>query len=167
MSLRIPHRLLRAAALALPLIGLSAVWAIAHVRAQQGIEWEVPVAGIDPRDLLRGHYIVYRYDWPGLAPGLSPQAVSALCLEGIPPRITAVAPGRDACAHPVREPGTGRGLASGRLYVAQSAAPALERQLADPSLQGVLRVRVRADGQITPLALEFRPRLPPQPEPAR
>jgi len=167
VSLRIPHRLLRAAALALPLIGLGAVWAIAHLRAQQGVEWEVPVTGIDPRDLLRGHYIVYRYEWPGLAPGRPAQAASALCLEGVPPRIAAVSLGHDACAHPVREPGTGRGLATGRLYVAQSAAPGLERQLADPSLQGVLRVRVRADGQITPLALEFRPRLPPQPEPAR
>ena len=166
MSLRIPHPLLRAAALALPLIGLGAAWAIAHLRAQQGIEWEVPVAGIDPRDLLRGHYIVYRYDWPGLAPTGAAQTAATLCLEGVPPRITAVTAGRDACAHPIREPGTDRGLATGRLYVAQSAAPGLERQLADPSLQGVLRIRVRADGQITPLALEFRPRPPPQAVPA-
>ena len=42
-------------------------------------------------------------------------------------------------------------------------APGLERQLADPSLQGVLRMRVRADGQITPLALEFTPRPEPVP----
>lgn len=157
-----PRDLLGLAVLALPLLGLGVAWAIALARAQQGVEWEVPVAGIDPRDLLRGHYIVYRYDWPGLAPTGTAQAAATLCLEGIPPRITAVTAGRDACVHPIREPGTDRGLATGRLYVAQSAAPGLERQLADPSLQGVLRFRARADGQITPLALEFRPRPSPR-----
>jgi hypothetical protein len=100
--------------------------------------------------------------------GLQPPAVGAeqaaatLCLEGVSPRITAVTASRGACAHPIHEPGIGRGLAIGRLHVAQSAAPGLERQLADPSQQGVLRLRVRADGQITPLALEFRPRPSPR-----
>jgi hypothetical protein len=51
----------------------------------------------------------------------------------------------------------------GRLCISQDKVPGLERQRADPSLQGVLRMRVRADGQITPLALEFRPRPEPVP----
>jgi hypothetical protein len=158
------HRtLLRLATLALPLLGLGGAWAIAHSRAQQGTEWEVPVAGVDPRDLLRGHYIVYRYRWPGLPEGTAPGTTRELCLAGTPPRIEAVTPVDGSCAHPVREPGPGRGLSTGRLYIPQDKALGLERQLAEPSLQGVLRMRVRADGQITPLALEFRPRPEPVP----
>ncbi len=150
--------LLRVGALALPLVGLAAAWAIAHDRAQQGVEWEVPIAGFDPRDLLRGHYIVYRYDWPGLAAGVSPSTSSALCLKGTPPRIEVVGPLDRACAHPIRAPHGSSALAAGRLYVPQDKAAALERQLADRSSRAVLRMRVRADGSITPLRIEFRPR---------
>jgi len=162
VSLHISHRLLRAAALALPLLGLGAAWAVAHLRAQQGTEWEVPVAGYDPRDLLRGHYIVYRYDWPGLDPQ-SARTAAVLCLNGDPPRIERVTIADEPCVHPVREPGEGRGLGTGRLYIPQAQASDLERQLTDVSLQGVLRLRVRADGQLTPLGLEFRPRSSPPP----
>ena len=44
---------LRAVALVLPLLGLAGTWTWTHVRAQQGTEWDVPIAGYDPRALLR------------------------------------------------------------------------------------------------------------------
>jgi biotin-(acetyl-CoA carboxylase) ligase len=52
-----PRDTLRAVVLALPLIGLAAAWAVSHHRGQQGTDWEVPVQGYDPRDLLRGQAV--------------------------------------------------------------------------------------------------------------
>ena len=35
-----------------------------HIQNKEtGTLWRVPVTGYDPRDLLRGHYLTYRYDW--------------------------------------------------------------------------------------------------------
>lgn len=30
---------------------------------KNGEQWRIPVTGYDPRDLLRGHYLTFRYDW--------------------------------------------------------------------------------------------------------
>lgn len=161
-------------ALALPLLGLAATWAWTHVRAQQGTEWDVPVMGYDPRDLLRGHYIVYRYDWPGLDPKADLYSASELCLMGTAPRIlrTEVGPlDGGPCANRVAafdqgsSAARGNGLDGGILYVPQTEASRLERQLADPAQQGMVRIRVRSDGHITPLRITFRPR-PVAPLPA-
>jgi hypothetical protein len=160
-----------ALALALPLAGLAASWASSHHAAQQGTEWEVPIAGYDPRDLLRGHYVIYRYDWPELEGRRTNLALeTVLCFEGEPPRIARVyRPGANGCpGHFVRASGGWNdpqgGLASGRLYVPQTRAAALERRLADPALQGMLRIRVRDDGHITPLEIEFVPRSAARPQ---
>ena len=93
------RRLAFALALALPLAGLAASWAGTHHRARQGVEWDVPIAGYDPRDLLRGHYVIYRYDWPGLEGRRTNLALEpVLCLDGEPPRIARVyRPGPGGC----------------------------------------------------------------------
>ena len=165
--------LLRLLALLLPLVGLGGTWAWTHVRAQQGTEWDVPIMGYDPRDLLRGHYIVFRYDWPGLERTIDPSSSYELCLTGNAPTITRVgfldANGM-SCPNPIRASDAGSdtarspGLSGGILYVPQVEAPRLEKKLADPAQQGVVRIRVRGDGHITPLSITFRPRpaaLPP------
>ena len=161
------RRLLGALALVLPLAGLGAGWGMTHVRAQQGTEWDVPIMGYDPRDLLRGHYVIYTYDWPGLE-GLERWARHGdLCIHGTAPRIERTTLGIDAqCANPVRghaySDDLAGGLFTGRLYVSQAEGTRLERQLRDPKLQGMVRVRLRDDGHITPLRITFRPR-PPAP----
>lgn len=156
------------AALALPVLGLAALWGWTHTRAQQGTEWDVTVQGYDPRDLLRGHYIRYRYDWPG-AEGVS-DIFDRACIEGTPPAITRVHVDFDPnCRYPLRvTPIEGRpdaGLSAGQLYVPQTQAAELERKLRDPKLQGVVRIRVRDDGHITPLSISFRPRAEASPAP--
>lgn len=157
-------RLLLGAALALPLAGLGTSWAVTHVRAQQGTVWQVPVSGYDPRDLLQGHYVQYRYDWPGLDFTSSPEGfygAPVLCLEGTAPRIAQVrvADGRP-CPVPVRadlsDPGMMGPLVGGRLYVPQTAAAGLEQKLANPAQKAILRFRLREDGHLTPLELTFR-----------
>ncbi len=158
------RRLALVLTLALPLAGLAASWATTHRTAQQGTEWLVPIGGYDPRDLLRGHYVIYTYDWPGLEGGSADlTSEPMLCLEGQAPNLArAHLPGGKPCEHPVRASGGWNdpegGLASGRLYVSQERAATLQRQLADPKLQGIVRIRVRKDGHLTPLDITFRPR---------
>lgn len=146
--------LLQVAALALPLLGLGASWLTSDRASRQGQEWEVPVRGYDPRDFLQGHYVMFQYDWPGLERDAA-GAAQALCIEGHPPRIERVRLGTGSCQYPVS---VETGPWGGRLYLAQDTALRMQQQLADPKQQGVLRFRLRPDGQIVPLALTFRPR---------
>jgi hypothetical protein len=153
------HAALRAVVLALPLIGLAAAWAVSHHRGQQGTDWEVPVQGYDPRDLLRGHYIVFQYDWPGLGDDEMPGPGTMLCLEGTAPRIDSVevVPEGTRCPRPVRA-APGDTLLAGKLYIPQEKAASLEAQLADPALRGIVRLRVRDNGRYTPMGIRFEPR---------
>lgn len=163
-----PRNALRAAVLLLPILGLALAWGIAHRRGQQGTDWDVPVQGYDPRDLLRGHYLMFQYDWPGLVEDDVPGPGAVLCLEGAPPRITVsrVQRGGEACARPVRA-APGDTLLAGRLYIPQERAPALEAQLRDPALRGIVRLRVRENGRYSPVDIRFepRPQAPPDPSP--
>jgi hypothetical protein len=154
---------LRALALVLPLLGLTGTWAFTHVRAQQGTEWDAPIAGYDPRDLLRGHYVVYTYDWPGLEGREEFEFARELCIHGTAPKIDRVTRGAGSdCASPVRAysytDDWGGGVLTGRLYVSQAEGARLQKQLTDPKLKGTVRFRLREDGHITPLAISFRPR---------
>lgn len=173
-----------AVALMLPLVVLGFSWAATYRLAQQGEEWLIPIRGYDPRDLLRGHYIQYQYDWPvdaaspekpGSDGGPSNIAfASQLCIEGTAPHISRVrelpailepssGPGQaGGCATIVRASLGARrevrGLSAGILFTSQTRAMALSRQLANPGLQGFVRVRIRPDGVMRPVDLEFKPR---------
>jgi hypothetical protein len=162
-------RSLRLGLLALPLVGLAGAWIVTHYRAQQGTEWEVPVSGYDPRDLLRGHYIQYQYDWPRLERAEHDAAERAdpeLCIIGQPPVISQVRQAKpdQNCANRAVAPAEGRwdwgpvNRWTGRLYVPQTQARAMEAKLRDPKLQAVVRFRLRPDGHVTPLAMTFRKR---------
>ena len=76
----------RLAAIILPVVGLAGLWGWSDYQSRQGTEWEVPIQGYDPRDLLRGHYVEFTYDWPG-SDDWAADAVIPLeaCLEGTPP----------------------------------------------------------------------------------
>lgn len=175
-----PLRLCLAAALLLPLAVLAYSWAATHHLAGQGQDWLVPIQGYDPRDLLRGHYVQYRYDWPvpassspdrnGRVAPFDPSSADRLCIEGQAPiivRVRDLPPQADAsavkgCAVVARATlGTRRevrGLDSGILFLSQPRALALSRQLAERSQQGFIRVRIRPDGVMRPIDMEFRPR---------
>jgi hypothetical protein len=155
-------RAARVLAVILPVAGLAGLWAMSANTYRQGTEWEVPIQGYDPRDMLRGHYVEFSYDWPGMAEdfGIGPQR---LCLEGDAPRITRateLAEGA-ACAHPLIADtdavyGIG-GLARGRLYVGQDRAAQLDRTLRNRDQRGIVTVRQREDGSFTPVSIRFRP----------
>lgn len=172
-------RLRLAIALALPLAALAGIWAMTWRAAQQGQEWLIPIQGYDPRDLLRGHYVRYRYDWPIDKAGIEEvrerfinlSHISSLCIEGRAPDITRariVQPYEKVeergCAIVARATlGTRRevrGLETGILYASQQRAIDLSHKLGDPTLQGFVRVKIRADGVMRPVDLVFRPRSP-------
>lgn len=151
------------AALALPLIGLGGSWAVTHLKSQQGTDWDVPIRGYDPRDLLRGHYITFQYDWPGLKrDGDAFAYIDTLCITGVAPAITSASRTAETsgCATIARASqwdAGGNGLGNGIFYVPQTKAASYERALRDPKQQGVMRVRIRDDGLVQPVALRFRP----------
>ncbi|MET0370777.1 MAG: GDYXXLXY domain-containing protein [Sphingobium sp.] len=168
MSWMIPPRRALAASLLLPLALFAGTWATTHRKAQQGDIWLIPVQGYDPRDLLRGHFVQYRYDWPaaGGADGESLGYAPALCIIGRAPHIAAVRSDvMDHCTIVAKATMGARrevqGLDTGILYVSQPRAIALSKQLADPTLQGLLLVRIRPDGVIRPIDLQFRRRARP------
>lgn len=157
-------RVARLAATILPLVGLAALWVQSERTYKTGTEWEVPIVGYDPRDYLRGHYVEFAYEWPGLPDhGTVP---AALCLEGTAPVIARVIArtGTAGCANPVM-PRTSdvygvNGLARGRLYLGQDRAAALQEQLSDADQRGIVTIRQRDDGSFTPVGIRFRPLTP-------
>jgi hypothetical protein len=158
-------RAARLAAFALPLAGLAALWGWSDHLSRQGTDWLVPVAGYDPRDLLRGHYVQFSYDWPGV--GAVPRGfddpLAELCLHGAAPRLESVsrpAPG-SRCEHLARAADADgsypMGLSMGRVYIPQTRSAELTRKLTDPDLRGYVVLRQREDGTVTPRELRFRP----------
>lgn len=157
------NRLIRLAAVVVPLLGLGALWAQSDRTYYQGTEWEVPIQGYDPRDYLRGHYVEFSYDWPGFDARELDQRPAALCLAGKPPRLDAVTAASDAaaCPHPITTDGNGvygiSALMAGRLYIGQDRAAQLEEQLRRGDQRGIVTIRHREDGSFTPIAIRFRP----------
>jgi hypothetical protein len=159
-------RYARLAAAVLPLLGLAALWAQSDRTYHSGTEWEVPIAGYDPRDYLRGHYVEFQYDWPGLeGPRFGFAGLERLCLEGTPPqryraRVVASDAALAKCAHPLRAPDGGiygtNGLVQGRLYIGQDRAETLQSQLQNRDQRGIVTIRQREDGSFTPVAIRFR-----------
>lgn len=157
----------RIIALMLPLVALAASWGFTHYKAQQGIVWRVPISGYDPRDLLRGHYVVYRYDWPGLSNSEDRSYVSELCIKGKAPTIDTTSISERPSAEPAPKstcaitarvaPGSDAdlGLLTGKIYIAQTKADALQKKLLDPKLQAFVHIRIRDDGIVTPIELSF------------
>jgi hypothetical protein len=79
------HRWLQIAVV-IPMLGLLVLVARAEVLLRSGASFRVAIEGYDPRDLLRGHYLQYRFrfDWQGesscgrLASGF-PESIDPSC----------------------------------------------------------------------------------------
>ncbi|PKP89609.1 MAG: hypothetical protein CVT75_12810 [Alphaproteobacteria bacterium HGW-Alphaproteobacteria-14] len=161
------NRLMRLAAVVLPVIGLAGVWGMGDHTYRQGTEWEVPIQGYDPRDFLRGHYVEFSYDWPGIDEWRD--SSQSICLEGTAPALSRVVIAktpaeRAACDYPLRADisgvYSGDSLMRGRLYVGQDRALALQEQLRNRDQRGIVTIRQREDGSFTPIAIRFRPLTP-------
>ena len=163
----------RIVALAVPVIGLAALWGLSDYESRQGTEWDVAIEGYDPRDLLRGHYVEFTYDWQGLDP--DPEAefedefglglpLEQFCLTGTPPGppvVSEVNGDISDCDYPVEADFGGvygeRSLARGRLYVGQDRASEIEQAMFDQDMRAIVRVRLGENRKLTPLDISFRP----------
>jgi len=149
--------------LALPIIGLGGLWGWSDFKSEQGTDWLVPIQGYDPRDLLRGHYIQFSYDWPGIEEE-ELRFSDRFCIVGSAPQIERLEVAGDPrdCTNPARADYSDvygeNELIVGRIYVPQTQARDLEDQLRDANLQGYVLVRQRDDGKITPRELRLEPR---------
>ncbi|KPF63929.1 GDYXXLXY domain-containing protein [Porphyrobacter sp. AAP60] len=162
------NRIVRLAAFAAPVLGLGMLWALSERTYHQGTEWDVPIQGYDPRDYLRGHYVEFTYDWPGID-AFRDSPPLALCMVGERPNLARVRALDSeariaACDHPVRARSDGvygwDGLTRGRLYIGQNRAAALEERLRNRDQRGIVTIRQRKDGSFTPISIRFRPLTP-------
>lgn len=164
---------LRLVAFVLPVAGLVGLWGLSDYQSRQGTDWEVPIEGYDPRDLLRGHYVEFTYDWPEVLEEGEAELelwerdpIERLCLSGNAPVIdSAVRIENDAeaaqctnlaVANPYAVYGY-EGLRRGRLYVSQDRAREIGEAMRETDQIGIVRVRVRDDGTVTPVDIRFRP----------
>jgi hypothetical protein len=165
-----------AAVLALPLVTLGAMVGDAERRIANADVLRVAIRGYDPRDLLRGHYLRYQFEWNAEIPFID--RVNRLCVLQAPADAAAtVRPlpwnKPEAAAADCRfvvngwgeviaesrraEPGergpAGRlrfvpsGVEDGRLYVPERHARELERLLAEGKVRLTIDLAVTPDGR--------------------
>lgn len=79
-------------AVVVPVLGLLALVGRSEYATRHGLAWTIPIQGYDPRDLLHGHYLLYRYrfQWDGVdtcgdtgAIERAPAAGCCLCLSSV------------------------------------------------------------------------------------
>src|SRR4051812_17800730 len=66
-------------ALLLPIVAFTGLVVRAELLRASGAVFHVVIAGYDPRDLLQGHYLRYRLQWP--TDGECDDAMCCLCLQ--------------------------------------------------------------------------------------
>lgn len=166
------------AALALPVLALGALIGEQELRFTDARTVNVPVLGVDPRDLLHGHYLTGRFDWDWeTAP--EHDATGGLCVQpgdAARPRVRLIegwAPG-DA-AEGCRLVIAGRAAKSGaafvphsldsgsmnvRLYVSETRAPDLEKLIRERPGAVTVDLAVRRDGSAAVRALRVDGQIP-------
>lgn len=137
-------RLVLAAVLMLPIVGLAAGIGVREASLSGASEWRIPITGYDPRDPVRGHYVQFVYDWrvEGSTAHCEIGSACELCLAHGPGVVTATirAPG-GACANRVEMAGSSMQASrmlqgspstlrfSGRIFVSEASAPGLDDAL--------------------------------------
>ena len=163
------RRLALALALLLPLVALAAGIVAAERGARGATRWRIPVAGYDPRDPVRGHYVQFRYDWrvDGPAQLCRSPADCALCLED-GGRAVRVVPHRLSCADRIDPAASRIALryapefaatplgAYSRLYVSEASAPRLTALLRGGG-PAVMEARLTRGGRLIPDRLAASP----------
>jgi len=164
------------ATLVLPILALAALIGEQELRFTDAQTVNVPVLGVDPRDLLRGHYLTGRFDWDwDTTP--THDAAGGLCVlpgDAARPKVRFIEnwhaeDGSTGCrlviSGRVRKsivpaatfvPGTlDSGSASVRLFVSETRAPDLERLIRERPGAVTVDLAVRRDGSATVRALRL------------
>jgi hypothetical protein len=158
-------RLLLLAALLLPLAWFAGTTWQNERQLAGGSEWRIPVSGADPRDLLRGHFIAFAYDWQlEGSTDICETTGCDLCLTRQGGRVTARFVARPA-ACPARvdvarsrldvRPHISDDMPArvfGRIFVSETSAPELDSRLREGPM--VVVATLAPDGRLINRRLE-------------
>lgn len=157
-------------AVLVPVLGLAALAGRAEYAVRHGPQWTIPIEGYDPRDLLHGQYLQYRYRlrWRGTdtcGAGTygerEPTPGCCLCLtrdatDGYDPFVRQVACGAAprTCDGSLRAEGM---LPPQRYFVPEDRAQALESALRSHAAAIELRASPSGEPAVHELLLDRRP----------
>src|SRR5690606_27514982 len=109
--------------------------------------WVIPIAGFDPRDPLRGHYVTFRYMWQVRGDALQCLDSNCLiCLEQLPegPVQARIVPRDDGEDCPGRVDPVASHISpdfTSRIFVSETSAPELEMALREGPMHVVALLR--------------------------
>jgi uncharacterized membrane-anchored protein len=134
-------------ALLLPIVAFAGLVVHAELLRASGPVFHVAIAGYDPRDLLQGHYLRYRLQWP--ADGACDGTTCCLCLQTSGAHTKVECGVADtACdaqlSHQIVEQGR-------EFFIQEDAGPALEQAIRRG--QGAIALNVTPNGQVRVHAL--------------
>lgn len=169
--------ILLAVTLLLPIIALAAMALQAERATSDATMFRVPIRGVDPRDILRGHYLNFDYDWdwrdPPAMPSRNSITAATLCLTA--PREPAKGPQAsfqsDGClamidgdfrtfGRPVFRPRRGDSHALPRLYVPEDYALRIEEIARRNDVPLTVDIAVTADRRVRILGWHIDGKLP-------
>lgn len=145
-------------ALVLPLLVPAALGVKAHLDIKNADIYRVPIAGYDPRDMLRGHYLIFRFEWPWADNNIPDENACAdnpqnccVCLSGdasAPAAHLQVCPPSpdSTCPAPIRGRLRGEGdfdIGINRYYIPETRARELEKLLRDGQMDFKLGLATR------------------------
>ena len=157
------RRTLLALALALPVVGLAGGIVVNQLSFRQASTWTIPVRGYDPRDLLRGHFVGFTYDWEVVGdPALCRGGSCTLCLEREEGRVVArIAARASTCVWKVDVAASNIAVTpdrfstpgfSSRLFVSETSVPQVTDMLAKRDVR--LVALLTREGRLVPQRLE-------------
>ena len=128
----------------------------AAITQRSGSIWQISIEGYDPRDLLRGHYLRFSYDW-AIKEGEScaGRAVCCLCLSevtgngNIEPSVRPIdcnAPERKSCDAVIDDGGKMLWAGQQQYFIPEDRAKDLEKMLWDPDRPFHVEVAIPAAG---------------------
>lgn len=145
-------------ALVLPILALAGSAYLKSVQRNSGVAVTLPISGFDPRDLLSGHYLIYRVDYGVEAVCDKQQGQASVCLrpqrglyptDELPPDCTLFIHGR--CDNGVFSAGLER------FYIPEAYAQVLEAKVRDQQGELVLAVDTQGNAAIRDLLIGGKP----------
>ena len=129
--------------LLLPIVAFAGLVVRAELLRASGPVFRVAIAGYDPRDLLQGHYLRYRMQWP--ADGACDGATCCLCLRtsGVHTKVECGVADKTCNAQLSRQM-----VDQGReFFIQEDAGPALEQAIRRG--QGEIALNVTPNGKVS------------------
>lgn len=138
-------------ALMFPILALVSLTAYKKYVLSVGQEIILPISGYDPRDLLSGHYLIYRIDYgvEGICASNSAPQTGFVCLE--PKTFSYSAP--QSCSKLIRGVCNNGRFEAGieKYYVPEDQAKRLEEQIRSKPASIVLSVTQSGEAQVKDL----------------